>query len=123
MRKGIESLEVYTLAMEIGEIVWIMVIQWDSFSKNTVGNNLVRAADSIAYNISEGYARHYFKESRNFCWIARGSLAETKTGLDKCFNRNLITRDKYDQVLEKINICYPKLNNYILFLEKQIKSQ
>lgn len=79
MRKGLEDLEIYQLAMEIGEMVWDIVLKWDIFPKSTVGNNFVRAADSVAYNISEGYGRHFFRENRNFCFIARGSLSETKT--------------------------------------------
>jgi four helix bundle protein len=56
MTKGLrlEELEVYRVAMEIGEIVWNVVIKWEYFEKKTLGAQLVNAADSIALNISEG---------------------------------------------------------------------
>ena len=59
MNKGLrlEDLEVYKVAMEIGEIVWSIVIRWEYFEKKTLGAQLVDAADSIAFNISEGYGR------------------------------------------------------------------
>jgi four helix bundle protein len=123
MRQGLEELAVYQLAMEIGELIWDVVMRWDSFAKSAVGDNFVRAADSVAYNISEGYGRHFFKENRNFCWIARGSLSETKTGVQKAFNRKLISEAEYKTLMEKINVCYPKLNNYIAYIEKQIPGQ
>ena len=123
MRNGLEELTVYQLAMEIGEIVWKIVVRWDSFSKSCIGDNIVRASDSIANNISEGYGRHFYKENRNFCWIARGSLSETKTGIQKAYNRNLISEAEYKDLMEKINVCYPKLNNYIAYIEKQIPNQ
>ena len=49
----LEDLEVYKVAMEIGEIVWSIVIRWEYFEKKTLGAQLVDAADSIAFNISE----------------------------------------------------------------------
>jgi four helix bundle protein len=123
MRQGIEDLEVYNLAMNIGEMVWDIVLRWDAFTKSAVGDNFVRAADSVAYNISEGYGRHFFRENRNFCWIARGSLSETKTGAKKALNRRLITEEQHNKLMEAINTCYPKLNNYIAYIEKQIPGQ
>ncbi len=49
MNKGLrlEDLEVYKVAMEIGEIVWNMVMRWEYFEKKTLEIQLVDAADSI----------------------------------------------------------------------------
>jgi four helix bundle protein len=46
--------------MKLGEDVWALVIKWDYFSKDTIGKQLVRAVDSIAANLSEGYGRFHF---------------------------------------------------------------
>ncbi len=61
MKKGLklEELVVYKVAMEIGELVWGIVDKWSYFPKTTLGNQFVRAADSIALNISEGYGRFF----------------------------------------------------------------
>ncbi len=48
------ELEVYKVSMEIGEIVWAIVEKWNFFEKDTLGKQFTRAADSIAFNISEG---------------------------------------------------------------------
>jgi len=69
----LEELQVYQLAMDIGERVWKFVIKWDYFSKDTVGKQLVRAADSVAANLSEGFGRFHYKENRQFCYYSRGS--------------------------------------------------
>ena len=50
---------------------------------DTIGKQLVRSADSIAANISEGFGRYHFKDSKRFYYISRGSLFETKTWLEK----------------------------------------
>lgn len=70
----IEELEVYRLAMEMGERVWRIVERWDFFAKDTVGKQWVRTADSVAANLSEGFGRFSFKENRQFGYYSRGSL-------------------------------------------------
>lgn len=75
----LEELLVYQVAMEIGEEVWKIVDTWDTFPKNRIGGQFCEAADSIAANISEGYGRFHYKENKNFCFYARGSLMESKT--------------------------------------------
>ena len=87
----LEELEVYKVAMEIGEIVWGIVDKWDYFPKKTLGAQYVNAADSIALNISEGYGRFHFKENKNFCYYSRGSAKETLTVTAKAKMRNLIS--------------------------------
>ena len=58
---NIESLKVYEKSMDLGEEVWAMVGKWNFFEKDTAGKQLVRSADSVAANISEGYGRFHYK--------------------------------------------------------------
>lgn len=37
----LEDLEIYQLALEIGEYVWGLVSKWDYFSKKSVGGEFV----------------------------------------------------------------------------------
>jgi four helix bundle protein len=67
----LDELEVYKLAMEIAHETWHCVQQWQYYHKDTLGKQLIRAADSIALNISEGYGRFSFKENKMFCYYAR----------------------------------------------------
>lgn len=52
--------------MEIGEKVWNIVIKWDNFTKNIpiyIGRKqLIRAIDSVAANLSEGFGRYHYVE-------------------------------------------------------------
>jgi len=36
----LEDLDIYQLALEIGEVVWEVVNGWDYFAKKTIGHNL-----------------------------------------------------------------------------------
>ena len=44
----LEELEVYQAAMEMAERVWSIVAKWEYFARDTLGKQLVRAADSVA---------------------------------------------------------------------------
>lgn len=109
----LEELQVYTLSMEMAEKVWNIVIEWDYFTKDTIGKQLVKAADSIAANLSEGFGRYHFKENVNFSYYSRGSLSETRTWLTKAHNRKLIRDDEFELFINDIDKIGVKLNNYI----------
>jgi len=109
----LEELKVYNLAMEMGERVWCIVIKWDYFAKDTLGKQLVRAIDSVAANLSEGFGRYHYKETRNFGYYSRGSLYESKTWITKAYNRKLISNEDYQNFFKEIKNIGVKLNNYI----------
>ncbi|MCW3091122.1 MAG: four helix bundle protein [Ferruginibacter sp.] len=83
----LEELDIYQLALDVGERIWNIVDLWEWFPKKTVGTQLVTAADSIASNISEGYGRYFYKDRKQFCYYSRGSLLETKNWITKAANR------------------------------------
>jgi four helix bundle protein len=116
----LEDLQVYSLSMEIGEDVWNIVGGWDHFAKDTVGKQLVRAIDSVAANLSEGFGRYHFREKMHFSYYSRGSLYESKTWLTKAHNRNLINDEKFEFIISEIDKIGIKLNNYITSTKKQI---
>ena len=88
----LEELEVYKVAMEIGEAVWNVVVKWDYFQKKTLGAQLVDAADSIALNIAEGYGRFHYKDNKNFCYYSRGISKGNFNGTDKGKNKRSYCR-------------------------------
>jgi len=110
---NIEELQVYNLSMDIAERVWSIIYKWNYFEKDTIGKQLIRAIDSVAANLSEGYGRFHYKENKNFCYYSRGSLYESKTWITKAFNRALISDVDYESLKSDINTIGVKLNNYI----------
>jgi len=114
----LEDLEIYQLALEIGEYVWGVVGNWEYFAKKTIGGQFVEAADSISANIAEGYGRFFFKDRKQFCYYSRGSLMETKNWVTKSIRRRLISQVEHDDVIEKLQRLHHKLNNYIKKLKE-----
>jgi len=109
----LEELKVYKIAMEIGDIVWEVVNNWTPFAKQTLGGQFVRSADSIAFNIAEGYGRYFYKENRNFCFYSRGSAKEMTSALSKAKKRNLITEQETIILQEKLLSYFKLINAYI----------
>ena len=73
-----------------------IALTWDYFAKDTVGKQLVRAADSIGANIAEGSGRGRYLDNKRFVRIARGSLNETKHWLRRAYKRTLLTKKQTD---------------------------
>lgn len=120
----LDDLEIYQIAMEIGDIIWEKVDGWNFFAQRTVGEQIVRSGDSIAANIAEGYGRFFFKERKQFCYYGRGSLLETKTWVTKAFRRKLIAEQEYNLILEKLQSLHYKINIYIKKLKQdQLKPE
>ncbi|WP_184545242.1 four helix bundle protein [Mucilaginibacter sp. FT3.2] len=118
MSNRLEELEVYNLSQVFGEQIWSIVIKWDYFAKDTIGKQIVRSADSIGANISEGFGRYHYKENKNFCYFSRGSILETKTWLLKAKSRKLIEEDDYQLLMKQLELIHLKLNAYIKFIGK-----
>jgi four helix bundle protein len=109
----LKDFQVYNLAMEMGEEVYSIVSIWSCFDKDTVGKQLVRSADSVAANLSEGLGRYHYKEGKNFSYYSRGSLFETITWITKAHNRGLIDDETFKRLNDNLNTISVKINNYI----------
>jgi four helix bundle protein len=115
----LDELQVYQLSMELGEKIWSIIEKWNYFERDTIGKQLIRAVDSVAANLSEGFGRYYYKEEKQFCYYSRGSLFETNTWITKAFKRDLIDDERYNSLIKEINHIGVKLNNYIKSIGKQ----
>ena len=112
-RPDFEDLDVYKLAEKLANEVWFIVKQWDFFTRDTMGNQLVRAADSVCANIAEGRGRYNHQDNRRFVKIARGSLSETISWLRLAYARQLLVDEQVIKIQLIIDELPPKLNAYL----------
>lgn len=112
-RSNFENLRVYQLAEELADRIWEIVLGWNIFARDTVGKQLVKAADSISANIAEGTGRGTFVDNRRFVRIARGSLNETQNWLRRAYKRKLLNDKQVKSVKPLIDELAPKLNAYL----------
>ncbi|MCT7993455.1 four helix bundle protein [Laspinema olomoucense] len=108
-----KNLHVYQLSAELADLIWDIVREWDTFAKNTIGQQIVRFADSIGANIAEGCGRGSFQDNRRFVKIARGSLNETRHWLTRAAKRQLLTEEQINQIKPIVHELAPKLNAYL----------
>ncbi|MBW4592990.1 MAG: four helix bundle protein [Brasilonema angustatum HA4187-MV1] len=108
-----QELRVYQLAERLADDIWKIVEQWQSLPKDTVGKQIIRAADSIGANIAEGVGRGSYQDNRRFVKIARGSLYETQHWLRRAYSRNLLTGEQVNALKLIINDLAPQLNSYL----------
>jgi len=119
MRTGFEDLRVYQLAEEMADFVWEVVIQWDRLAQDTVGKQLIKAADSIGANIAEGTGRGSFADNKRFAKIARGSLFEVKHWLRRAYKRKLLSETEINSLKDFTIELTPKLSAYINSIGKK----
>lgn len=112
-KTSFENLEVYRLAEKLADEIWSIVAEWDRFAKNTVGIQLVNAADSVSANIAEGCGRFNYKDNARFIRIARGSMYETKNWLRRAYKRNLLSDAQIEKIKPVLEELLPKLNAYL----------
>jgi len=122
-KPAFETLHVYQLADRLAREVWTIAVVWAYFSRDTVGKQLVRAADSIGANIAEGYGRGSHADNRRFVHIARGSLNETICWLSRAADRGLVTPEQANNLVAITDELGPKLNGYLNYINKQMNTK
>ena len=119
----LNELRIYSEANEVSDKIWELVNTFNHFEKDTIGKQLVRAADSISANIAEGYGRYFFKENRLFCFYSRGSLLESINWLQKCKKRKLIHDGIANELIERLEGLHKSLNAYIKSIGKTTNNE
>ncbi len=118
-KTNFETLKVYQLSEDLADLVWKITIKWNYFAKDTLGKQLVRAADGVGANIAEGSGRGSSKENRQFVRTARGSLYETKHWLRRAYRRDLLTQDQVIELKRIVENLAPLLNGYLKSIAKK----
>ena len=114
---SVADLDIYQMAEDLSDRIWEICTKWDYFAKDTIGKQLVRAADSISATIAEGHGRYHFNDRLNYCYYARGSLEEIKSWISKAIRRNLI-KTETSEINHAIEVLPKKLNAYIKSIKK-----
>jgi four helix bundle protein len=120
-RTNFEKLQVYQLSEKLADNIWEIVVTWDSFAKDTVGKQIVRAADSIGANIAEGSGRGSLPDNRRYVRIARGSLYETIHWLRRSYLRKLLSPTEVKKLRALVEELSPKLNAFLRSVDHRLK--
>lgn len=112
-----EKLIIWQKAMELGEEIDQMTLKFPKKEAYNLTDQIRRAADSIALNISEGSIVQSKLENRKFLGYSIRSLAEVITYLHKAKRRQYISEEEFD----KFYIFSFNLINMMIAFRKAIK--
>jgi four helix bundle protein len=110
---NLEELEVYRIARELSKYGWDIYTKMKPEYRFGMGQQFLRAVDSVGANIAEGFGRYHYLDSVKFYYNARGSLWESKYWAALLYERNLISDEIYKPMIEKLDILGVKINNFI----------
>ncbi len=111
-----EKLEVWKISLEVIRETNTLIKKLPAEEKYVLGNQLRRAALSIALNIAEGWGRNTKKDFARFVSTAIGSTLEVIASLKIAENLNYLQRaelEKLDQLTKELYFKLLKFNNYL----------
>ena len=117
----LNDLEAYRIAFHLSNYIWNIIIHWEWFAKNTIGNQFVSAIDSISANIAEGFGRYGKKDKIKFYQYSKGSLKECFDWNEKSKIRKLITEEQYHFIFSELNKLPKSINTLIKFTNNNLK--
>jgi len=117
----LNDISAYKISFNLANYVWDIVVKWDYFSKDTVGKQFVKAADSISANIAEGFGRYGKKDKVKFYRYSFGSLKECFDWNEKSIRRNLLTKEQYDYIFKELEKLPKEINGLIKFTNEKLQ--
>jgi len=110
----------YKIAFHLSNYVWDIVVKWEYFAKKTVGEQFVRATDSISANIAEGFGRYSKKDKIKFYRYSFGSLKESFDWNQKAKVRGLFSDEQYNHIFSELDKLPREINYLIKFTNERL---
>jgi len=95
---GYKKLLAWQAADEVATAVHELVVKFP-YTHADLRSQMLRSAGSAADNIAEGYCRNALGDYIRFCEIARGSLGELGSQIQRCERRKLIIGESLTRLL------------------------
>ena len=118
----LNDLTSYNTAFSFSNKVWDIVVAWDYFARDTIGKQIVNAADSISANIAEGFGRYHKKDKIKFYYYSLGSVKECIDWCNKAKSRNLISEELYLSINELLERLPREIHQLIKFTNERLKA-
>lgn len=116
----LNDIEAYRISFAMSNKVWDLVLLWSPLAQNTVGQQFIKAADSIAANIAEGFGRYSKKDKIRFYRYAYGSMYEALDWNEKSKVRRLITQEQYQYLLNELKTLPKAINSLIKYTNNNL---
>ncbi len=103
-----QKLQVYQRSNKLFPCVYKMVRSWKFIDQKELGSQIIRSANSIHANVTEGYNKSK-KEFRHYISNSIGSCDELISHLRDAFNVGLIDKSEYEHLVNEYIIVGKQL--------------
>jgi four helix bundle protein len=117
--RGFESLEFYQDSLKLLKAAYRLAASLPDYERYNLSDQLRRATCSVALNIAEAYGRYHYLDRLRFMYIARGSLAETKSAFIIAESIGYCTAEQLTWVSQIKAQIEKGLNSYCRFIRSQ----
>jgi len=116
--ENFEELKVWQKSRLLCEHIF-HIINYPAFAKDfKLKEQINGSSASIMDNIAEGFGRNGNLEFINFLAIAKGSAMETKSQLYRAFDRNYISKEELDKLINLVEEISKMIYSLINYLNK-----
>lgn len=116
--KNYKNLDVWKEARKLVSLIYVLTNEFPEDEKFGLTSQIKRAVISVPSNIAEGMGRNSSKETRQFFYIAKGSLYEIETQLYLALDLNFVTEEKAEQIFTQIITIRKLIIGFIKYLDK-----
>ena len=117
----LNDIDAYKIAFHLSNDVWDIVEQWNTFQRDTIGKQFVRAVDSISANIAEGFGRHSKKDKIHFYRYSSGSVKESLDWNEKAKVRKILQKEQYDHIVQELLRLPREIHSLINFTSERLQ--
>ena len=117
----LNDIEAFRISFHLSNYVWDTVLNWSNFSQRTVGEQFVKAVDSMSANITEGFGRYGKKDKIKFYRYSQGSLSESLNWNEKSKIRKLLSIKEYQHIFGELQKLPKAINSLIFFTNQKLK--
>lgn len=118
---SLQKINAYNTACDLADKTWEIISSWDSFNKNTLGIQYLRAMDSVGGNIAEGFGRYFKKDKQKFFYISRGSVLESIHWTERAKARKLFADAHYVKIRSGLGHLPKDINWLIKITEEKLE--
>jgi len=115
-----EDLEIWQLARILSKDIFVLSQTTNLLKDFPLKDQMNRSSGSIMDNIAEGFGRGSRLEFIQFLSISTGSADELKSQLYRCFDKEYISKENFEDLYEKTNAIYKKINGFIKYLNSSV---